>query len=278
VSASSYACFVDAHVHIYPGYDLDRLMANAAANVAAGARALAVREPPLCYLLLSETASDNAFDRLRALAGQPRPGGWRVETTAEAEALRIEPAMGDPLIVVAGRQIRTDHGLEVLALATTAVFPDDRPLEESVARALDASPLVVLPWGFLKWTGRRGAMIETLLRGDVRLDVGDSRGRPASAREPRAFVVARQAGGRVLPGSDPLPLPQAERDVAGYGFVLRGPVELQTPAASLHGLLAAHAGDPPTYGRRVGALCMRDQLALRLRRPRQARSAALPVA
>lgn len=273
-AAPSFACFVDAHVHIYPGYDLDRLVAGACANVLAAAPGAARQEPPLCYLLLSETARDNAFVRLRDGPGR-QPGGWLVRPTAEPEALWLDTRAGVPLVIVAGRQIRTAEGLEVLALGTTAALPDDRPLDEAVRNAALAARLVVLPWGFGKWTGRRRRLVDALLAaGPSEVQLGDNRGRPALAGDPPAFAAARASGRRVLPGSDPLPLPGAERDVAAYGFVLHGPVLEQRPLASLLALLDAVRGDLPRYGHRVGlSRFLRDQLGLRLRPVRRETSA-----
>jgi len=231
--------YADAHVHVYGCFDRARLLA------AARARAEALGGPLL--LLLTETARDDAF---RALQGEGTLAG-----TAEGRALRLPGSSLGPFLI-AGRQFVSSEGIEVLGLALAPDHPlfaevdRQRSVEELVSRVLGAGAAAVLPWGLGKWIGPRGARVAGVA------------GSERFAREPLFFLgdVAQRCwpwprprlfGGpvRVLPGSDPLPVPGAERRVGGYGFGVEGDFDPERPAASLLEALRG-SGEIRAVGRR----------------------------
>jgi hypothetical protein len=169
------------------------------------------------------------------------------------------------LVLVAGRQLRSREGLEVLALMTTASLPDGAPLASILEAVRAANAVVVLPWGFGKWWGRRGQILGDLVESaDPSLCLGDSANRAHGWPDPFLLRRARERGLRVLPGSDPLPLRWARGDLGSYGFIIEGPIDLERPASSLRRLLD-HTPRPDPFGRRVTLLrFITDQLALRL--------------
>lgn len=175
---------------------------------------------------------------------------------------------GERLLVVAGRQVRTREGLEMLGLATTEEFPDGLSFEDALARVRWSGAVPVLPWGFGKWWFYRGGLIEALLRRPEPkwIFLGDNGGRPAVGGTPRLLREARRRGIPVLPGSDPLPLAGHEARAGSYGFLVREGVDEQQPAAALRQWLRGLAVQPPTFGgcQRLTQFC-RDQIHLRLR-------------
>jgi hypothetical protein len=163
--------------------------------------------------------------------------------------------------------VRSREGLEVLALATREEFPDGLPFSDALTRVRWSGAVTVLPWGFGKWWLYRGALVEGAIRRTAGpgLFLGDQAGRPQSAVRPRLFREAEARGIPVLPGTDPLPLPEHATRAGSYGFVLeRGSAE------GLKEALGSLSSQPRTFGRRasLAGFC-RDQLALRLgpRRP-----------
>ncbi|HET6469189.1 MAG TPA: hypothetical protein VFG43_12515 [Geminicoccaceae bacterium] len=256
-------CYIDAHVHVYPMFDIGCLLASAADRIgmhAAGAPAA------VGCLLLAETARDHAFDELRRRAAAAEgPAGWGVVETLEEETLVAHHAERPPLVIAAGRQVRTVEGLEVLSLISRRDVPDGLSLAATVAAVRAGGGTPVLPWGFGKWWFGRGRLLRAFLASAPAAGVhlGDSAGRPRGSPEPAAFRWAAR-GSLPLPGSDPLPLPGEERRVASYGLVLEGPFDLARPAASLRRLIAAATGRPRTFGRRTGWWgFVRAQAALR---------------
>jgi hypothetical protein len=133
--------------------------------------------------------------------------------------------------------------------------------------AADALP--VLPWGFGKWLSRRGALVEERIRFPQHngLFLGDNGGRPGFRPRPRLFAIAETHGLIVLPGSDPLPLPSQEQRVAGFGFVLEGPIASDRPAESLKARLRALKASPRPYGEAARLVpFVRNQVYMQLRK------------
>lgn len=256
---------VDAHVHFHHCFDRDAFLDAALANFRRGAEELGIGESFLGCLLLTEMTGERALQRLR----NGEAGRWRFEPTAEPSSLiaRRSPD-GERLLVIAGRQIRTREGLEILALLSTEEFPDGLPFRDALARVRWSGAVPVLPWGFGKWWFYRGALIEGFLRRPEPqwLFLGDNGGRPAVG-SPRLLREAGRRGVPVLPGSDPLPLPEHADRAGSYGFLVKDGVEESRPAAALRRWLRDLAEQPPTFGgcQSLARFC-RDQMALRLRR------------
>jgi hypothetical protein len=261
---------IDAHVHCHAGTAPAAFLDHAARNLASAARGEGLA-PAAGWLLFTEMAGDHAFAALRAGAGELP--GWRLEPTFEAVSLLAHGAGDFPLVLVAGRQIVTAEGLEVLALAAPGPFADGQELAATVAAVRAAGGQAVLPWGFGKWWGARGKALTTFLEGAApgAVFLGDNRGRPALAAPPRPFALAADRGILSLPGSDPLPL-AAERDAVGrYGFVIEGAVDPARPAAGLLRLLRGLVRQPRAFGRRQRlAPFLARQIAMQWRKRRAA--------
>lgn len=265
--------YADAHVHFYRCFDLRRLLE------AARRRARELDGPLL--LLLSESEGHAYFAALQGVAegpgaAVPRPGNLTPEllatfapqSTDEPESLRL-----GELLLVAGRQLVSREGIEVLGLAADpaaglAALPDRvHPARELLGRVLDAGALAVLPWGVGKWLGTRGRRVAELAADPQwathpRFFIGDIAQRCWPWPRPRAFV----AGPRVLPGSDILPVRGAEERLAGYGLRVDAAADPRRPAASLRKALEAGAPVHP-WGRRESLLSTLGE-QLRYRRQR----------
>lgn len=259
---------VDAHVHVHSCFDRDAFLDAALANFDRGAAELAISGRFLGCLLLAETAGEHWFRRLRDSAART----WTFEPTAEAGSYFARHQDGGRLLLVAGRQVRTREGLEVLALVSTDEFPDGLPLADALARVRWSGAVPVLPWGLGKWWFYRGGLVESVLgrREWQRVFLGDNAGRPRFAGPPWLFRQAAARGVPVLPGSDPLPLPQHVDRAGCAGFRLEVELEADRPAESLRRRLRSLGVQPLTFGRGVGlAELVRDQVALRLQRTSQ---------
>jgi hypothetical protein len=262
---------VDSHVHIHPGADVAAMLSAAASHFARVARrAAATRWQGV--LMLAEMQGVDWFGAASSRHEASAFGSWRVQRS-ESENLSLRAEAGDAVItLVAGRQIATQERLEVLALATRSVFADGGDLQATIAAALEARAIVVLPWAVGKWLGPRGRLIEDAFAADreTKLLAGDNSGRPIFWREPRAFATVRARGRPVLPGTDPLPLRNAESRVGSFGFWMEGELPQSAPAGALRDLLGrAHAAQVHAFGRRETPWgFVRDQIGLRLQKHR----------
>lgn len=259
---------VDAHVHVHPGFARDAFLEATLGNFRRAAIELGLGEGFLGCLLLAEMGPARWFHR--AWRGEEGEGTWCFERTGEAESLVARRVSGEQLLVIAGRQIATREGLEVLALAGEAGVPDGLLFGETLHRVRASGALPVLPWGFGKWWGRRGALVAGALdrRGSALLFLGDNGGRPDLSGEPRLFREAQARGVAVLPGSDPLPLPWHAGRAGSYGFVLEEGLDPERPAGELRQRVRDLHRSPRVFGRRAPLpRFLRDQVALRSRRP-----------
>jgi hypothetical protein len=255
---------VDAHVHCHGCFAPAAFLDHAADGFAAAAHELGIAGPATGWLLFAEMQGDRYFDGLRT--GRIEPAGWTLATTLEDTSLIARRQDGQTMVLVAGRQLNTGEGLEVLALGSGAPLADGADLATTVERVRAEGAVAVLPWGFGKWWGRRGRTMTRYLAtvepaGDVFL--GDNAARPVLLPPPPQFTQGAERGLFVLPGSDPLPLSAAATSVARYGLVLEGAVDAGRPTAGVLRLLAGLREQPATFGRRDGmAACLVKQLTM----------------
>ena len=272
----------DGHAHIYPGFDLRRWFE-------AGVAAAQHHGCPL-VLFLTESTGCHYFAALRdrspgAPEARPRgaslPGisdldlqGFRVSPTTEdcSLAVSVTEAPKPLLFMVAGRQYVSRDGLEVLALGLPLASPlthlEDRSesAQALIERLLEEDVVVVLPWGFGKWTGKRRREVARLtsspkLRSHPLFFVGDIAARCWPWRSPASLMT----GARVIAGSDILPLPGAETGLACYGFRVSGPLDAARPLATVRASLTRNDRVEFVGKRHSLVLAVWQQIRYRLR-------------
>ncbi|GBO90160.1 hypothetical protein MSSD14B_38280 [Marinobacter salsuginis] len=99
---------------------------------------------------------------------------------------------------------------------------DDVPHEQPLTFYLQqysSSHLVIIPWGFGKWLGKRGLVLKQAMYQLAQLEyvLGDSSGRPNCWQRIAQFEDAKRLGKHILSGSDPLPVAGQQRKVGIYG-------------------------------------------------------------
>ena len=257
---------VDGHVHYYPCFDRNLFLDSAFRNFREAGNGAGTSAEYAGWLLFTESAGMNYFREFRAVAGQ-RSAGWTFQRTDEPDSLIAKKEIDARLLLIAGRQIVTSEGLEVLALCCSHEFPNGLTLATTVRAVNAAGAVAVLPWGFGKWWFRRETLITDFIRagGPAAVFLGDNGGRPDLGRRPRAFRIAKSRQIEILPGTDPLPLDREAQRVGGYGFTIDGVIAPAHPAAGLRRLLHAGANRPVPYGRQITAVALcRNQLLFRL--------------
>jgi hypothetical protein len=263
---------IDAHVHLHPEHELRTVLDSAAAHFEHALRSLSDTRPGRGALLLAEVDGVSRFDQLHdACRSGPAPEAhhWSVERTSEALSLVARAPGRLPLILARGRQIVTRENIEVLALISSVNVRDGLPLDDVLGRVRDDGGVPVLPWGFGKWWRRRGACVAARLRAEDpgALFLGDNGGRPRLGPEPSMFELGRQLGYRILPGSDPLPLPGHQHRAGSCGLVLDVEIAPDAPAQALREALFASPLTFSTFGRRRPLLAFaRDQIAMQRRK------------
>jgi len=223
----------DGHVHIYACFDPGRVLDSAVRHFAAAGRFFRLEGPAPGLLLLTESAGYDFFQSLEK-SGAEFSNHWKIRPTAEPVAVWAERADGVRVGLIAGRQTPSAEGLEVLSLGARQTFSDGAPLADLLRQTAAAGALPVLPWGVGKWLGRRGALVDRVIR-DVHwaeVALGDISGRPGFWPAPQ-FRHAARKGIRILPGTDPLPLKSEAQRIAARGFLIPADLSPERPWSSV---------------------------------------------
>lgn len=234
---------LDAHVHIYPGYDLAAALEAANRNLTRLAGAAAHKA-----LILAERHDCAFFEAL--LSGRiALPEGWKKDTSGEDTGLWLAGPGSARMLLVAGSQIATSERIEILALCTRQRFEDGKSASESLERVRASGGLPVLCWSPGKWLGARGRLIAELIDIPGELCVGDSALRPWGWGTPRLIRRARALGRPCLYGSDPLPIAREEERIGRYGTLADARLDATRPVTSLR--MALLAGSARAAGARL---------------------------
>lgn len=240
-------CPVDGHVHFHSMDRVAMTLDAAAANFRGrGERA----SECLGLLLLTQAGGEHVFEALRE---KPRCGDWRLRPVPDEEQSLVAERGDFAVVVVCGRQVRCERGLEVTALGTTREFPDGQPLTETIREVQASGALACLPWGFGKWMGARGELVRSALHENSShsLAVCDNGSRLQVLGRPQLIREAATLGFMVLPGTDPFPFGDDHRRAGSFGFLAAEP-RLGRPWRDLRSWLSAQHSSPPAYGRALG--------------------------
>jgi hypothetical protein len=259
---------VDSHVHIHDCFDLPGFFNSAFKNFQAASN----QEQCPCLLLLTEAKSENYF-RLLSQAVKAKNShlfklrDWEIKPTQESASLCAFHSENEEIFLIAGRQIITAEGIEILALITTQEFEEGKPLEKVIQEIVDCGGIPVLPWGFGKWIGLRGRIVRQFLETQnlPLLFLGDNSGRPNFWAEPYLFKQAKRRGLQILTGSDPLPFPSEFWRAGSYGFSVEGVFNREKPAACIKQILIELTVQPQVYGSLENPFrFVRNQIAMQL--------------
>jgi hypothetical protein len=250
---------IDAHVHIYDCFDLEVFFNSAYRNFQSEAERLGAGNDFAGILLLAETSRDQWFDHLtdyaagKELPHSKKTGKWSFRNTVDDGCLEARDCHGQRLYVMAGRQIVTAENLEVLALLTVKHFEDGFPLEQVLGTVRESGALPVIPWGFGKWTGKRGRILKDKIgQADCNeFFLGDNSGRAAGIPRPSHFVLGLARGIRLLGGTDPLPLSSQEEICGSFGVAVPRDLDKDSPRESTRKALQSQDTEVKPYGKRI---------------------------
>lgn len=254
-------CLIDGHVHIHPTFSLEKVLDAAKRTMEANGNSHLTTG----YLFLTEISGVSRYDSL-----PDSVENWQIFDTSEAITKLACDHDDVRIYLVAGRQVVSTEGLEVLIHGAREFLADGAPLEEIISEAKRRHLLAVLPWGFGKWTGRRRDIIRALISRAPECDglfLADSGVRMQGSQRPEMLSEAEAKGWRVLAGSDPLPLPHQEESVGRYGFIAECEIDPEQPFAALSRWLRHVPKSPECYGTLTGqAAFLKRQVQMQMRK------------
>jgi hypothetical protein len=263
----------DAHVHIYDCFDLVLFLDSAFSNFKNAAAHLGPSAGYTSILFLTEGRNECWFDRLLKLADAGEAIGkdpsirYKISRTDEPFSLSVGRDGLPSLFVIAGHQIVTKEKLEILALVSVSDIPDGCSLNTTAESIVESGGVPVVPWGFGKWMGKRGNILNAFLeRGSgFPIFLGDNSGRPSFLPHPPQFHLGKGNGIRILPGSDPLPFPAECRKPGSFGFAISGSVDPDKPGEEIRRILLDPRTRPISYGQlETMPRFLRNQLLMQL--------------
>ena len=188
---------IDTHLHFYGFYDARAFLGSLVRNLEAIA--------PGCEKagVVLNRAEGNSFEMLKeAAVGMP-------DLNVRASELSFEYEIdGCKCRIFSGVQVACRERFEVLGLFCHHSIDDGVSARDALQIIRSAGGLPVLAWAPGKWMFSRKHIVEDLLKGvhGRSLFIGDTSLRPSFWGEPRLMHDYRLRGGKVVCGSDPLPV------------------------------------------------------------------------
>ncbi len=220
---------IDTHAHIYPAYDVSRFFNSAVQHL----KHLA----PSAYraIVLTERVQENFFS---ALKERTITGDFSILDTSESTSIDIRISSGKHLAVIAGKQVNSYEGLEVLALGASQPVPDRNPLRDTLTFIREHGGVPVIPWSFGKWVGKRKKVLMDLLASSDPKDflLGDIIGHGGFLAAQDILDHAATLGFRTVHGTDPLPMSSDETLVGRYATLLECTFDRTRPSEALKAL------------------------------------------
>ena len=239
--------FFDAHVHLYPQFELDVLLTAFASHADIFARDADVLAMAVMLRGFQPTL-DSVFEPFKGRNLR----GWTIEESEEKCFLATDGS--HRIFMLPARQVAAKERIEALGYFGDAEVPDGLPLEETVERLGDAGYQPVIAWGLGKWLFKRGPVVASALESAGKagkpLPVCDCALRPTFWPTPKHYKRAVELGGFVLYGSDPLPRIGDEYSAGCYATVIDASFDVSAPATSL--LAAIRTSALISVGRRYG--------------------------
>ena len=239
--------FFDAHVHLYPQFELDVLLTAFASHADIFARDADVLAMAVMLRGFQPTL-DAVFEPFK----ERNLRGWTIEESEEKCYLATDGR--HRIFMLPARQVAAKERIEALGYFGEADVPDGLSLEETVGRLGDAGYQPVIAWGLGKWLFKRGPVVASALESAGKagkpLPVCDCALRPTFWPTPQLYKRAVELGGFVLYGSDPLPRIGDEYSAGSYAMLLEAPFDETTPATSMLSAIRTSALTP--VGKRYG--------------------------
>lgn len=233
----------DAHVHIHDYTSINKVLDSALYNFQQAAHHITTDlKQQLGVLFLADMGDGQLFQQLSEDAQvetEQWRGDWTLKPTDEDTSVFACHKSGQQILLLAGYQIVTQENLEVLSIISTGCIENHLPLPETIRQIKDHGGLPVIPWGFGKWFGKRGKIVNHLIQSSdcTEILMGDNGNRPMFWINPIYLNQAKKQGIRILPGTDPLPIHTELSRPGSFGFYMQGVVEASTPGSCLKEML-----------------------------------------
>ena len=202
---------VDTHLHIYPFYSINRALESLINNLHNAA------PDSIKVGCLTERYDCDVFNQL--LESPPVDVTDTFVITDSGNCLHIvNKETGKDVHLLPGQQIITSENLEILSLNCSERIKEGNDARQTIESVLSHNGIPVIAFGFGKWLGKRGTIVEQLIDNfdSQQIAMGDTTMRPYGWATPKLFRKAGNKGVKILCGSDPLPFQGEESRPGSY--------------------------------------------------------------
>ncbi len=245
---------VDAHVHLYPSFDIEKAIRagldnfNRIAGDPSG-------EGIVRMWLLTERSDCHFFQKAMESPDRvlPPESAFYLQRGIDSLAVKNHHDDRTVLYILPGRQIVTNDGLEVCALGTT-YYQQDRVqnTQSTIDLIRQHDGIASLNWAPGKWFFDRGKIVRKILEHNSpdTLLIGDTSMRPSFWRQPKLMTFAADKGFKIIAGSDPLPFAGEEKLISSYGSKILGIFDPDRPVEAIKSLLTNAGTSIAPFGKR----------------------------
>ncbi len=208
---------VDSHVHFYNCFDREKFFDNVFNNLLKNSNKLGAN----AIIFLTQGRKENSYNELKNVSVifdyVTQKNKYIISSLDDNLCLKVQSIKENlKLFIIPGFQIVTKENLELLSIGTLKRQKDGLTLEETINNVIQDEAIPIIPWGFGKWYGKRGNIVNDIIHLNIpNLFLGDNGGRTYLLPYPSQF---NHKNIKILPGSDPLPLKQEIIKPLSYGF------------------------------------------------------------
>lgn len=252
---------IDGHVHLHDQVPIEIFLDVTRDNLRRYCSHLK-RGAMQAVLCLADFSHAEGFSRLIEMSSNKSFQNWQIKTTDDELSLLAQHSQGDKLWLIAGRQLVSAENVEVIGIGTSYQCDNSMSLLEIVEAINNLCAQPVIPWGAGKWWGNRGKIVSNVLNLSPGLLLGDSGGRPWCWR-PNLLTKSKKNKIKILPGSDPLPVPSDQYRNGSYGIVINEPFDQNFPCSWLKNQLKQMPSSVKIFGGPLGLVYfLKCQIAL----------------
>ncbi|MCB0747811.1 MAG: hypothetical protein KDC90_10155 [Ignavibacteriae bacterium] len=242
---------IDSHVHIHNCYNLEEFFRNTFINFSEYANKIEKGKEWIGVVCLTEIEGVDYFNLLKDSKSKLDLSNYKIQTTSEENSIIVSNKREQKIIVIAGKQIIANDGIEILALGTANNFSEGRSIKDTVDEINNVNAIAVLPWGVGKWLGKRKEIIKNFIEVNKtpKFFLGDNSGRPSFWSESEIFKLGRSLNHFVLPGTDALAISSEVNKTGTYGLYLNSELNLNEPTKDLFQQILNLKTQPQAFGK-----------------------------
>ncbi|MBI9070051.1 MAG: hypothetical protein JEY94_00540 [Melioribacteraceae bacterium] len=247
---------IDSHVHFQNCFTLETFLWNSYSNFKRNAEKIGSNKNFNSFLFLTDGYEEGYKRILKSINRDLYYSGNKISLIKSADEESINVKINDSNIyIIPGKQIITKENLEVLVVGSNKTSSKKTDVYSTIRDLSKSGNLVILPLGIGKWLGKRGLIVDDIIKKGLISFLGDNGGVSSFIKSPRQFESAKNLEIRILPGTDPLPI-KSEIDRPGsFGFFLKEcKIDKNKPFSSLLTCLKIPQKEIISYGHRISFL------------------------